>query len=79
MTHILVPSITYSSPSGTALVRSAWESLPESGSDNEKAPRISPVAMSGSHRARCSSVPKRLTRLTTIVWVFRIPDSDIQP
>ena len=79
VTHILVPLTMYSSPSGVALQRRAWVSLPASGSDSEKAPRISPVAMAGSHFARCSSVPKRLTRLATMVWVLRTPDSDIQP
>jgi hypothetical protein len=79
VTHIFVPLMTYSSPSGTALLRRACESLPESGSDREKAPRISPVAMRGSHWAFCSSVPKRLTRFDTIVCVLSTPDRDIQP
>ena len=51
VTHIFVPLMTYSSPSGAALQRIAWVSLPASGSDSENAPRISPVAMRGRMRS----------------------------
>src|SRR6266568_150337 len=40
VTHILVPSITYSSPSGVALHRSACVSLPASGSDKDRQPPL---------------------------------------
>jgi hypothetical protein len=39
VTHILVPSMTYSSPSGVALQRSAPASLPLSGSERLNAAR----------------------------------------
>ena len=39
------------------LHRSAFVSLPASGSDNDRAPRMSPAAMGGSHRFCCSAVP----------------------
>ena len=79
VTHILVPSITYSSPSGVALQRSAFVSLPASGSDSDSAPRTSPAAMGGSHRARWSAVPCRAISVAAIMWVFRMPVSDIHP
>ena len=47
VTHILVPLMTHSSPSGTARQRSAPASLPESGSDSEKAARNEPSTMRG--------------------------------
>ena len=59
VTHIFVPLTMYSSPSGTALQRMACVSLPASGSLSENAARRSPVAIFGSHRACCSSVPNR--------------------
>ena len=79
VTHIFVPSITYSSPSGFARQRRAWASLPASGSERLNAARTSPVAMVGRKRLRCSSVPYRLIRFAAIMWVFSTPDSDIQP
>jgi hypothetical protein len=69
----------YSSPSGVALHRSDAASLPASGSDSENAARTSPVAIRGRRRAFCSSVPCRASSVTTMVWVLRMPASDIQP
>ena len=57
VTHIFVPSITYSSPSRTALHTRLRVSLPASDSESDKQPRSSPVAILGSHRAFCASVP----------------------
>ena len=79
VTHILVPSITYSSPSGVALQRRALVSLPASGSDSDRAPRTSPLAISGSHRRCCSSVPWRPMSVAAMMWVLRTPVSDIHP
>jgi hypothetical protein len=45
VTHIFVPSTTYSSPSGVARQRSAWVSLPASGSESDRHP---PLAASPS-------------------------------
>ena len=55
----LAPSITHSSPSRVARVRIAPASLPASGSVSPNAARARPAHSSGSHRARCSSVPNR--------------------
>ena len=79
MTHIFVPLMTYSSPSGVALQRSDAASEPASGSDRENAARISPVAIRGRCSLRCCSVPFRLSRVTTMVWVLSTPANDIQP
>src|SRR5205085_5540012 len=51
VTHVLVPSMTYSSPSGVALHRRDRVSLPASGSLRLRAPRHSPAAILG--RIRC--------------------------
>ena len=40
----------------------AWTSEPSSGSESENAARISPVAMRGSSRSFCSSVPNFISR-----------------
>ena len=54
----LWPSITHSSPSRTALVRSVVGSEPgTSGSVIEKNERISPATSGRSQRSFCSSVP----------------------
>jgi hypothetical protein len=79
VTHIFVPSRMYSSPSGVALHCSAWVSLPASGSLNDSAPRLSPVAITGSRRAFCSSVPCSFSKVAAMVWVLRMPVSDIHP
>ena len=56
----LCPSITHSSPSRTARVRSVVGSEPgTSGSVIEKNERISPATSGKSHRSFCSAVPKR--------------------
>jgi hypothetical protein len=47
--NCLVPLMTYSSPSRTAVVRSAAASLPVCGSVSAKAPSISPCASGRSH------------------------------
>ena len=55
--HRFLPFSTHPSPSGRAEVSSAIESDPWSGSVSAKAPSLSIRAMSGSHRAFCSSEP----------------------
>ena len=57
--HIFEPSSTQSSPSRRALVRIEAGSEPWSGSVSPKQPIASPVAIEGSQRSRCSSVPQR--------------------
>jgi hypothetical protein len=79
VTHIFWPVTTYSSPSRIARHRMAWTSEPAPGSDIDSAARRSPVAIRGSHRAFCSSVPCFVSRYTPMKWVLRTPDSDIQP
>ena len=60
----LAPSSTQSSPSRRALVSSATESEPCSGSVSAKAPILSSRAMAGSQRSFCSSDPS-----TSIVFI----------
>ena len=79
VTHVLVPSSTYSSPSGVALQRSDRVSLPASGSDRDRQPRNSPVAMRDSHRSFCAAVPWSAIRVAVMEWVLRMPVRDIQP
>jgi hypothetical protein len=79
VTHILVPSMTYSSPSGWALQRRAAVSLPASGSLRESAPLRVPAAMSGRSLAFMSSVPWSLMRVAAIMWVLSTPVRLIQP
>ena len=55
--HILVPERTQSPPERRARVRIAAGSLPASGSVSPKQPMALPAAISGSHLARCSSLP----------------------
>ena len=57
--NAFVPSITQSSPSRRAVVRVAPASVPPPGSVRPNAPSARPAQRSGSHRARCSSVPNR--------------------
>ena len=57
--NALVPLMTHSSPSSTAVVRVAPASVPPPGSVSPKAPSASPEASRGSHSARWASVPKR--------------------
>ncbi|MNL42371.1 hypothetical protein D3C87_1648240 [compost metagenome] len=56
---VLLPLMTYSSPSRTAVVRAAFRSLPLPGSVMPRARMVSPLQMFGSQRCFCSSVPKR--------------------
>ncbi len=55
--NILVPEITHSSPSRTAVVRAAEMSLPASGSVMAAPMMASPVVSGGRYRRFCSSVP----------------------
>ena len=57
VSHIFCPVRTKSSPSASAREVIAATSDPQPGSDIENAPRTSPVAISGSSRRFCSSVP----------------------
>ena len=79
VTHVFVPVTTYSSPSRSARHFSALVSVPASGSESERQPRISPVASRGSSRAFCSSVPCIFSRFADMTWVLRMPVSDIHP
>src|SRR6218665_48280 len=56
---ILLPSMTYSSPSRTAVVRIALTSEPPPGSVMATARICSPRQMPGSHFCFCASVPRR--------------------
>ncbi len=56
---ILLPLITHSSPSRTAVVLVAPASLPASGSVSPKAPIISPEARRGRYFCFCSSDPAK--------------------
>ncbi|MNV89838.1 hypothetical protein D3C71_1841690 [compost metagenome] len=56
---VLLPLMTYSSPSRTAVVRTAFRSLPVPGSVMAMARMVSPEAAPGSHLRFCSSVPAR--------------------
>ena len=58
---IFSPSMTHSSPSSTALVVRLPASEPWPGSVSPKHPSRRPVAMPGSQRRFCSSVPWRRT------------------
>ena len=62
MTHIFWPSSTQSSPSRLAVDLMPCTSEPTSGSDSEKAARISPVAIFGRKCCFCSSVPNFISR-----------------
>ena len=79
VTQVLVPLITYSSPSRRARQEMFRVSLPASGSDSDRQPRGAPSASDGSQRACCSGVPCRMIRLAAIVWVLMMPESDIHP
>ena len=63
VTHIFWPLISYE-PSSPFLadVLIACTSEPSSGSDSEKAARISPVAMRGRYFCLCSSEPNFMSR-----------------
>ncbi len=49
MTHIFWPLISQPPSTCFAVDLIPWTSEPTSGSDSEKAPRVSPVAMSGRY------------------------------
>ena len=70
---------TNSSPSRSALQEMLRVSLPASGSESDSAPRRSPVAMAGSQRCFCSSVPCSMSSVAAIVCVFTMPVRLIQP
>ncbi|MNJ53934.1 hypothetical protein D3C77_493530 [compost metagenome] len=56
---VLLPLITHSSPSRTAVVRMALRSEPVPGSVMATASTVSPVQIFGSHCCFCASVPRR--------------------
>ena len=55
--QVLVPLMTYESPSRRAAVRMACRSEPPPGSVSAIVARISPVAIRGRYRSFCASVP----------------------
>ena len=63
VTHIFWP-LSSQSPSSSFLATDLmpWTSEPTSGSEREKAARISPVAIRGSHSCFCSSLPNFISR-----------------
>ena len=72
MIQFLVPLITHSSPSRTAVVRIAPGSEPASGSDRQKAGVHSPEAHFGSQACFCSSVPWSWIGSVPSSWIIRI-------
>ncbi len=79
VTQALVPLTTYSSPSRRALQAMLRVSLPASGSDSDRAPRRSPVAITGRYRCFCSSLPWAMSRVAAMVWVLMTPVRLIHP
>ncbi len=79
VTHVLVPLRMYSSPSRWARHDRLRVSLPASGSDSDRQPRRSPVAMVGSQRCCCSSLPCVMISVAAMVWVFTMPVRLIHP
>ncbi len=79
--QVFAPSITYPPPSSSrrATVRSAWRSEPPPGSVSAAVARTSPVAMRGSQRRFCASVPKCESSFATTVWPPIAPARLIQP
>ena len=63
VTHIFWP-LSSQSPSSVFFATDLmpWTSEPTSGSDSEKAARISPVAIFGRNSCFCSSVPNFISR-----------------
>jgi hypothetical protein len=59
--NVFEPLRTYSSPSRTAVERSAATSEPAPGSERANEQRIGRSISGGSHRAFCSGEPKRRT------------------
>ena len=56
-----------------------WTSEPTSGSESEKAARISPVAIFGRKWSFCSSVPNFSSRYEPMKWVLTTPEIEIHP
>ena len=79
VTHAFVPLMTYSSPSRVARQDMLRVSLPASGSESERPPRRSPVAMVGSQRRCCSSFPCVMISVAAMVCVLTMPVRLIQP
>ena len=77
--HVLLPLTTYSSPSRTAVVRIDCRSDPPPGSVSAIAALISPVAILGSSRVRCSSVPNVKMSLAMTLCPPIAPARLIQP
>ena len=57
----------------------AWTSEPSSGSESEKAARISPVAIRGRYFCFWSSEPNFISRYEPMKWVLMMPEIEIQP
>src|SRR4029078_4692569 len=80
VSHIFCPLTVHSpSPLETALDLIAATSERQPGSDIEKAPRTSPVAIRGRYLCFCSSVPCCSSMEATMKWVFMMPLTLIQP
>ena len=80
VTHILVPSMTYSSPSGVALQRSALRVAARVRLATATARRASRRSPSAAATAACwSAVPCWAMSVAAIMWVLSTPVSDIQP
>ena len=78
MIQFLVPSITHSSPSRTALVRIPPGSEPASGSESANAGLHSPEAHFGRKRCLSSSEPKRRIGSVPSSWIIRIRAEEAQ-
>ena len=76
MIQFLVPSITHSSPSRTALVRIPPGSEPASGSESANAGLHSPMAQRGRKRCLSSSEPNSLIGSVPSSWIIRIRAED---
>ena len=79
VTQALHPLRMYSSPSRWARHEMLRVSLPASGSESDRAPRFSPVAIIGSQRCFCSSVPCVMISVAAMVCVLTMPVRLIQP
>ena len=77
--NILLPFRTYSSPSRTAIVLMFCTSLPASGSVSPSPAWTSPLAMRGSRRSFCSTVPWSAMIDAARWWVPITPLTLIQP
>ncbi len=79
MTHIFWPLISQPPSTCLAVDLMPWTSEPTSGSESEKAPRISPVAIRGRYFCFCSSVPNFISRYEPMKWVLTTPEIEIHP